>query len=350
MPANPVRPHQYANPSRRHFLCALGATWLASPLLTKAALAIPPDIVPISWITAWPHTDFLNRTLNLRSFLFSGEPRDGTEIIDRPALASLGEIAYRTPSTDPVISIRLFGHARAYPLRYLVWHEVINDELGGVPILITYCPRTDTALIHDRRVAGEELLFGKTGMLRDANLILYDRGTESWWHQYGGGCEVGHMAGAKLKLLPARVESIATFAKRYGSDSRSKVMVAGAGERSYGLTPYSGYDGRPWPFVRIGSYAEDIPALERVIAVEGHGWPLSTLRARERVKWLDFSIRWEAGRSSVLDTPAIEEGRDLGNVTVQRHPVSGRVHDIPYRQSFAFAFRAFQPEGILHRE
>ena len=98
----------------------------------------------------------------------------------------------------------MYGDARAYPLQILVWHELVNDRVGGIPVLVTFCPLCNTAIAFDRRVRGRTLGFGTTGNLRFADLVMYDRGTESWWQQFSGVALVGHYAGARLRQLPAR--------------------------------------------------------------------------------------------------------------------------------------------------
>ncbi len=83
--------------------------------------------------------------------------------------------------TEPVFGVIINGKARAYPLRILTWHEIVNDELAGVPITVTYCPLSNSAIVFDRRIDGAVLDFGTTGKLRNSDTVMYDRQTESWW-------------------------------------------------------------------------------------------------------------------------------------------------------------------------
>jgi hypothetical protein len=91
-------------------------------------------------------------------------------------------------SRPPIRSLawRTNGDARAYPLRILIWHEIVNDTVGGVPVVVTYCPLCNTSLVFRRELDGRTLDFGTTGKLRNSDLVMYDRQTESWWQQFTG--------------------------------------------------------------------------------------------------------------------------------------------------------------------
>mgnify|MGYP000704630293 CR=1 FL=1 len=149
--------------------------------------------------------------------------------------------------TEPVVRRIINGKARAYPLRILTWHEIVNDELGGVPVTVTYCPLCNSAIIFDRCLDGKVLDFGTTGKLRHSEMVMYDRQTESWWQQFLGQGIVGEMTGKQLVVIPSRLESFAEFKKRApGSD----VLVPNnPGRRNYGANPYAGYDTAPNPFL-----------------------------------------------------------------------------------------------------
>ena len=79
-----------------------------------------------------------------------------------------------------MIGLAINGKARAYPLRILMRHEIVNDELGGVPISVLFCPPCNAAMVFDRRVDNKVLDFGTTGKLRNSDLVMWDRRMESW--------------------------------------------------------------------------------------------------------------------------------------------------------------------------
>lgn len=115
---------------------------------------------------------------------------------------------------EPVLSIGINGDFRAYPLRILLWHEIVNDTVGGVPILVSYCPLCNSGVIFDRRVDGEVLRFGNTGRIRHFDMVMYDHNPESRWQQFLGEAIVGDMTGTRMKALPARLESLKNFIAR----------------------------------------------------------------------------------------------------------------------------------------
>ena len=171
---------------------------------------------PLIWKMQWPKTDFTQKSVDLNEIRSGGPGKDGIPAIDNPQFLPLKKIIEDKyyGAQEPVISLVLNGDARAYPLQILLWHEIVNDVVGGVPVTVTYCPLCNSAIVFDRRVAGRVLDFGVSGNLRKSDMIMYDRQTESWWQQFLGEGIVGQMTGTKLKMLPARVEAFGRFAAR----------------------------------------------------------------------------------------------------------------------------------------
>ena len=318
--------------------CAVLALFLA---LAGAARATPEQ-----WSYAWPQTDFTNTSVEFDEIMSGGPPKDGIPSIDRPEFKPVAEADHLKP-TEPVIGLVVNGDARAYPLGILIWHEIVNDTVGGVPVIVTYCPLCNSAVVFDRRVAGTVTEFGTTGKLRNSDMVMYDRDTESWWQQFLGEAIVGERTGTRLRMLPARLESWAHFAERH---PEGQVLVpTNPSMRRYGANPYVGYDSASVPFLYIGDYPDDIAPMARVVAIGDEVWSLDLLREKGRVESGDLVLTWEAGQNSALDSRRISSGRDVGNVVVQRRGADG-LEDIPYDVTFAFVFHAFRPEGIWHIE
>lgn len=241
---------------------------------------------------------------------------------------------------------------RAYPLSILIWHEIVNDIVGGMPVTITYCPLCNSSLVFERTIENRVLDFGTTGKLRNSDLVMYDRQTESWWQQFGGDAIVGVMSGKHLRLVPSRLESFERFRQRF---PHGQVLIPNdPGARNYGRNPYAGYDASGQkPFLYDGSLPDDIDPMERVIAVETRpgyheAWSLPLLRERGTIEAGDIVLKWEAGQTSALDKGTVAGGRDIGNVVVQRQQ-GGQLSDIPYDVAFAFAFHAFRPDSPIHK-
>src|SRR6516164_6339462 len=320
--------------------CALG-------YLSALLIGMTPAIAdPAAWRQEWPRTDFSRHSVAYDEILSGGPPKDGIPAIDNPSFVPVSEIRGLAPRI-PVVSVAIGADARAYPLRILIWHEIVNDTVGGVPIAVTWCPLCNSSVVFDRRVGGRTLSFGTTGKLRNSDLVMYDRETESWWQQFGGECIVGMLLGSELKLVPMRVEAFDRFASRF---PQGRVLLPRArSQRAYGRNPYGSYDSAASPFLYRGKYAGPVAPLARVVAVGNEAWTLDLLKKRRRVTAGDLVLIWEPGQASPLDTADIDAGQDIGNVVVQRRTAKG-LEDAVYDVSFAFAFRAFHPQAPIHAE
>jgi len=310
--------------------------------LFAAFLAVAPlaHASPSAWSHEWPQTDFSRTSIDDWSEIMSGgPPKDGIPAIDDPQfLRAQDETALR--GREPVITVEIEGAApRAYPIRYLMWHEIVNDTVGGVPVAVTYCPLCNSGMTFDRRVGGRVLSFGVSGKLRHSDMVMYDRQTESWWQQAVGRGIVGEMTGVDLRQLPTWMESWDQYRAR---NPGGLVMAEPAHNRSYGRNPYRGYDRSTRPFLYNGENPpHGIPPLERVVRVGDRAWPLTRIRDAGGVREAGLAISWEEGQASALDTGVISEGREVGTVRVR----DGQGRDVAHDVMFAFAFHAFWPEG-----
>lgn len=315
------------------------------------SLALLPAAVPLAlagperWERAWPKTDFSKTSISFDEILSGGPPKDGIPSIDDPNFQPVA-LAKGLSATEPVIGVEIADDARAYPLRILTWHEIVNDTVGGTPVAVTYCPLCNAAIVFDRRVDGETTTFGTTGLLRHSDLVMYDRATESWWQQFLGEAIVGSQTGKRLALIPARLESWANFAARF---PEGLVLTPSDPDlRPYGANPYEGYDTAALPFLYDGRLPEAIAPLARVIAVGEEAWSLDLLRRSGRIESGDLILTWTPGQVSALDSRLIAEGREVGNIVVQRRGPEGP-SDVPYDVTFAFVFHAFRPDGTIRQ-
>ncbi len=303
-------------------------------LLISGSAAADPD----RWRYAWPNTDFTKHSVDFGSIRSGGPPRDGIPPIDDPAFVPVSGASELVPE-EPLISLNIAGDARAYPLRVLMWHEIVNDTVGGVPVAVTYCPLCNAAIVFDRRLDDRVLDFGTTGNLRNSDLVMYDRQTESWWQQYTGDAIVGDLTGQTLTLLASRLTSWERFRTAH---PEGRVLVPNdPRSRHYGVNPYVGYDTRPAPFLYDGELPEGIAPLERVVAVGDRAWSFEHLRAMRTVDAGEFVISWEPGQASAVDANMVALGRDVGNITVRSK--GSPPEDVPHHVTFAFVFHAFQP-------
>lgn len=305
-------------------------------LLAGAGAALAsPDF----WRNEWPDTDFSTTSIeNWGEILSGGPPKDGIPALTDPGFISAADET-RLEGREPVITLELGGVPRAYPIRYLTWHEIVNDVVDGVPVAVTFCPLCNSGMVFDRRVSEGVLEFGVSGKLRNSDMVMYDRQTNSWWQQAIGTGIVGHFTGRELVQLASWMESWDEF---LGRNPQGLVMDEPAWRRAYGRNPYVGYDGTSRPFLYNGELPpHGIPALMRVVRVGDRAWTLGRLRDTGEVREAGLVISWTAGQASALDSARIGQGKDVGTIRVR--DAGGA--DVPHDVMFAFAFHAFWPEG-----
>jgi hypothetical protein len=334
-------------------------------------------------------TDERKTLVSLDEIISGGPPPDGIPAIDRPAFITPDQATWLAPK-EPVLALEVNGDARAYPLQILMWHEIVNDTVGGKPVVVTFCPLCNSGLVYERVVDGTTLDFGTSGKLYKSDLVMYDRQSHSLWAQMEGRAIVGQRSGTRLALVPANTIA---FADWRAVHPRGKVLSRETGHRrDYGTNPYHSYDQPELrPFLFNGRPDTRLPPKERVVGVKigeaAKAYPWSIL-ARERV--LHDTVGSESlvvfylpGALSALDDARIERSRAVGatgvfsrNLGVKvltfeftaagfadretgtiwdllgrgvKGPIAGRrLRPIPHVDAFWFAWAAFYPKTILH--
>lgn len=278
----------------------------------------------------WTETDFCTHSVPYSEIISGGPPPDGIPPIDAPVFETIETASEWLQDQSPVIALEIEGDARAYPLAILMWHEIANDEVGGVPVAVTFCPLCNSAIVFDRRVNGETLRFGVSGNLRNSDLIMWDDMTQSWWQQFTGEAIVGAYTGTQLKLIPALLVSFAEFRSQYPD---GQVLSRETSyNRSYGTNPYTGYDSIDEPFLYFGELDGRLPATARVLAGVVGGEPVAysfEMLAEKRVVndtvgGVDVVAFWQPGQVSALDQRTIDESRDVGMAALYSRQLNGQ--------------------------
>jgi len=264
-----------------------------------------------------------------------GPPPDGIPPIDDPRFLAPGDATFLA-EREPVLAVEIGGEAKAYPLQIMTWHEIVNDEIGGVPVSVTYCPLCNTGIAFERPTIGGALLdFGTSGKLYNSNLVMYDRQTESYWAQATGQSILGELAGEQLTFVPARILSFGDWRAEHAD---GLVLSRDTGhERPYGENPYEGLDTSERPFLFAGELDERLPATSRVLGIARPGdvvaFPYEVVAAdpvggwavvMEEVAGDPLVVFWKAGTTSALDSQQIAEGRDVGAIAAYRPELDGR--------------------------
>src|SRR5918994_239454 len=323
----------------------------AAPTTGKAADERSAELARAFAGEGW-ETDFSRRNVSLTEFQSGGPPRDGIPPIDEPKFVTVAAADEEIAGREPVILFEHRGEVRVYPINILIWHEIVNDKIGGTPVAVTFCPLCNTSIVFDRRVGGETLDFGTTGKLRNSDLVMWDRQTQSWWQQFGGEGLVGRYAGERLEQLPARILGWGEVKRTF---PEARVLSRDTGhDRSYGQNPYEGYDDVDTPPFFGAANADDdrLPPKERVVYIErGEDAVVVPFPVLQRERELEVEVggeqlvvRWRKGVASALDSGDIEKGREVGAAEVRR---DGKL--VPFDQPFWFAVAAFRPDARIVR-
>jgi hypothetical protein len=295
---------------------------------TDVPTLLPEEAVPFSQ-AEWK-TNFKKHTLPYTEIISGGVPKDGIPAIDQPKFVTTADASAWLKDTEPVILFEHDREVRAYPLQILIWHEIVNDTIGDLPIAVTFCPLCNSSIVFDRTVAGEATTFGTTGKLHYSDLVMYDRATESWWQQLTGQAIVGDRVGAQLKFLPSQVVAFGDFKSRYPD---AKVLSRETGfSRSYGQNPYVSYDssvpflynGPPTP----GTLKPTDRIVTLVIGDTAIAYPYRVLADKhvvnDTVTSQEVVVFWKGGTSSALDARAMASGRDIGATGVFNRNLNDR--------------------------
>ncbi|MGH7792146.1 MAG: DUF3179 domain-containing protein, partial [Thermodesulfobacteriota bacterium] len=193
-----------------------------------------------------------------------GPPRDGIPAILNPKFESVEKVKW-LKDHELVTGIDFKGTQKAYPLRILVWHEAANDEINGVPILISYCPLCGSTLVFKRDYGGKTLTFGISGLLYQSDVLFYDHQTESLWSQLEMKAVTGEMMGKKFEIFPSVLATWKEWKTKY---PQTFVLSRETGfSRDYDRDPYAGYEGSNSIMFPIKQNSDRFHPKEKVLVV-----------------------------------------------------------------------------------
>lgn len=315
---------------------------------TVGALQLPPDISAsrhrslmsmgvsdAERVQVWRDqnwaTNFAIASVPLSGVQWGGRERDATHPIDFPGFVGIGTADTFVEAREPVLVFTVEDDSRAYPLQILLWHQVVNDVVGGNPVAITYCPFSNASAVFDRRVLGASLRFGVSGNLWHSNLLLWDSVTESWWQQSTGKAVVGDLTDVRLSARPSLLVSYADFKQWFPNGKVLSIATGVPGP--YGITGYSGYDRQDSRSPLFGAKPDPrLSAKQRVLTMELNGEAVAIdfgLLAKEHVVNTVVADRpivafWAPGTVSVLDKLDISTSRDIGAAVAHGRRIAGR--------------------------
>lgn len=287
-----------------------------------------------------PSFDMSGALVPVQGILSGGPPKDGIPALTDPVFLPASDADYLSDD-DRVIGVSINGAARAYPLRILNYHEIVNDRIGEAVIAVTYCPLCDSSVVFEREVEGEEIELGVSGLLYNSNVLMYDRqsdGKESLWSQMAGKAVTGRRSGRALKRLPLVVT---TWGAWLHERPETLVLSDETGHlRDYSRSPYGAYFGNDRLIFPVEPIAERLPMKEAVVGViagdTSMAFPLSKLETMDQE-----SVTEEVGGCSVI-------------ITFKESPssvvVTSACEEVEWVYSFWFAWAAFHPGTSIYGE
>ena len=264
-----------------------------------------------------------------------GPPRDGIPAIDKPVFVAVDEANF-LKAEDRVLGLSRGGVTKAYPVKILDFHEIVNDEFGDEAVVVSYCPLCGTGMAFDAEVAGEARSFGVSGLLYNSDVLLYDRESESLWSQIMRKSVSGPLKGQELVQIPMAHTTWRDWRERHPDTVVLSTKTGYA--RDYSQSPYGGYELSERVWFPVANQSQKYHPKELVIGVNVDGnvkaYPFAELSKGEN------TISDKLGPMDVL----VEF--DPGNRTGRILDTTG--NEIPSTIAFWFAWYAFFPETEVY--
>lgn len=304
---------------------------VATPTVESAEPVLLPSESPPVGAEAEYATDFSRHTVPYSEILSSQPPLDEVQALDEPNFINVDAADDWIADVEPVVFVKVGEDARAYPVQILMWHGIVNDVVGELPVAVTYSPLSNTVIVFERRLDEATLDFGLTGRERFSNLILYDRQTETWWQQATGTGIAGEYAGRQLDVIPASVIAWSDFKAAYPEGqvlSRNTGVMQRYGQAAY--TSYDNVDAAP-RFYAGPETPDALTPMMRVLTLgsmkDAVTYPYAALQAdkvvNDTVDGEPVVVFWQSGVTSPVHTPIISEGRDVGTAVAFSRVLDG---------------------------
>ena len=280
-------------------------------------------------------TDGVKHSIPLGEVLSGGVRKDGIPAINEPKFTNVSDANKRYDDEAIGIGLSFNGHNRFYPYEILVLHEIVNDDLGGAPAVVTYCPLCGTGVVFDPRVGDTTYDFGVSGMLWQSNLLMYNRtgdaNTETLWSQVLGEAVVGPLTGTKLEIIPA---DTVTFGEWKAAHPDTKVLDRDSSRAGqYGRDPYGNYYTSEQVYFPVSNQSSELHPKAYVLGIELDGQYKAYLEERLAIGQTEDIF---AGQTITINKSATGEVR-----------MKAGDQDLPFIGAFWFSWVAVHPETEL---
>lgn len=281
--------------------------------------------------------DLAKSTIPASEILSGGPPRDGIPSIDKPRFISANKVNYLKPQ-DRILGISINGEARAYPIKILNWHEIVNDVVQDQAIAITFCPLCGSGLVYSALIDGEIHQFGVSGLLYNSDVLLYDRETNSLWSQILSKAISGKRVNTPLKIISSSHTSWADWKKNHPN---TKVLSTDTGyDRDYSRSPYGSYNKNKTTYFPTAFKSKKYHPKERVIGI--------TINNKHKV--YPFSELSKTQKTKISDTFQGKEVSLEFDVENRHGTIKNNKGEIiPTVNSFWFAWYAFHPDAEIFK-
>lgn len=330
--------------------------------------------------------------IRVEEVVWGGVLKDGIPALDRPPTLPAATAGY-LDRRDPVFGVELNGEARAYPLRILDWHEMVNDVVGGVPVSLAYCTLCGAGVLYETRTPDRTYTFGSSGLLMRSNKLMYDRQTRTLWNQLSGEPVLGSLAGSRSRL-ETRPLVVTTWARWRRLHPRTRVLDLRTGhDRIYeNGAAYADYFASRDALFPAADPGRGLEPKERVLAVREGGaakaYPLDRVLRRRvvndrlggrplvvvaaggrvRTRGVDVGSGLAAGyesgaelrvfargehRFSPLDNTSVRDERGRRWRVTERAlagPKGERLRRLPAHLAYAFGWLSFFPRSGIYGE
>jgi len=279
--------------------------------------------------------NFSKHSIPLKDIKSGGPAKDGIPALLKPKFVGAKKATF-LKNEDRVLALEIDGVAKAYPIRILNWHEVVNDVIANKPILVSYCPLCGTGMAFDPIIKGKKHTFGVSGLLYNSDVLMYDHQTESLWSQIEQEAVTGDLTGTPLRPI-FMVHT--TWEKWRTQHPQTVVLSTDTGyARDYDRDPYAGYENSRRVFFPVKNSSKQYHPKEWVIGItvgeEAKAYPFSELAKKS---------------SPIMDTVKgrmIQVHYDDASKTAFMTDTMGK--PIPSITGFWFAWYAFHPETQVY--
>jgi hypothetical protein len=284
----------------------------------------------LSWVSAKNGFNIENSSIPVDLIRQGGPPKDGIPAINQPVFERAADASWLNKD-DRVLGLKLNGQSKAYPIAILNWHELVNDQVGGQDVVVSFCPLCGTGMVFDAQGKEGKRTFGVSGLLFESDVLLYDQESDSLWSQLWMEAIAGPEKGTQLTLLTVDHTSWGDWVSR---NPLTQVLSRETGyERDYSRNPYKNYGTSPSLYFPVQQTNDEFPVKSWVMGIHLKG----------ETKAYPFELLTQT-TGTIVDSFAGEKIKIEFDEVHQVARAFLGTQQLPTVQAYWFAWYAFYPE------